>query len=110
MSKEDWPGSGIPLEHIRQFHVSTPLRLSPPEAQHHLSQAVQELEARIVSFPVGFLYLLPDRQLVPLKGSKWRVGNGVWIRVGNGSTPEPGENWDGKVCGSYSRGGETSSV
>lgn len=53
VSKEDCPGSGIPMEHIRQFHVSTPVRLHPPEARHHLSQSVQELEARIVSFPVG---------------------------------------------------------
>lgn len=52
-SKDDCPGSGIPLEHITQFHVSTPARLHPPEAQHHLSQSVQELEAGIVSFPVG---------------------------------------------------------
>lgn len=62
------------------------------------------------------MYLLPNRQLVPLKGSGCRSCVKVegWERGldqgGDGSTPELGENWDEKVCGSSGQAGEMSSL
>lgn len=58
-----------------------------------------------------FMYLLPHRQLLPLKGSECRACVKVegWER-GNGSTPELGEIRDEKVCGSSGQAGMMDSL
>lgn len=62
------------------------------------------------------MHLLPNRQLLPLKGSgcracvkvegwEWGLDQGE-----DGSTPELGEIWGEKVCGSSGQAGQMGSL
>lgn len=113
VSKEDCPGSGIPLEHIRQFHVLP----RPGTTFPKLCRSWKPGLPHSLWDSRGVCVLFASQQAAPAtKGMRIQsLCQSGKLRMGTGSgwgwfNPRAGEIWDEKICGSSGQAGKMGSL